>query len=385
MTTHSDDYSIHISEVLGAFASIKDPRRSNATRHVFEEMLFISISAMIAGAEGFTDFVSFAEAKREWLDGFLELPHGVPSHDAFGDLFALLDPEEFNLAFVEWTHELRVKCGREVVAVDGKSMRRSHDRGKGKAMVHTVSAWACKNRMVLGQLATEEKSNEITAIPKLLKMLDLEGCVVTIDAMGTQKEIVAEVVAKKADYVLALKRNHEVFYDEVRELMEDTETLQQLQRQGARLECFVETERGHGRVEKRSCVVLEKVDWFREGWQWEGLKSVIMVERHRKVGKEGEFTTERHFYISSLEANAEELARMIRSHWQVENSLHWVLDVVYDEDQCRVRKGHAASNLSMLRRWSLNLLKKAPVTGSVRIRQKRAAWDHDYLLKVLGF
>lgn len=385
MSTHSSEHNINLAETLGAFSDIADPRKSNATRHIFQEILFIAITSIIAGAEGFVDMEEFAKSKKTWLKSFLKLPKGIPSHDAFGDVFALLDPEQFNMAFVEWTQSLRNTVTREVVAVDGKSMRRSHDKNKGKSMVHTVSAWACENRLVLGQIATEEKSNEITAIPKLLKMLHLKDCVVTIDAMGTQKEIASTIIAQRADYILSLKRNHETFYDEVKELMEDTETLLLLKKEGAKLECYIDEDRDHGRVEKRTCVVLQKTDWYREDWQWEGLKTLIMVERHRKESKDSEFTTERHFYISSLEADAEEISTMIRNHWGVENSLHWILDVNYKEDQCRIRTGHAASNVSTLRKWSLNLFKQAPGNSSLRSKQKKAAWDHEYMLKVLKF
>lgn len=385
MSTHSSEHNINLAETLGAFSDIADPRKSNATRHIFQEILFIAITSIIAGAEGFVDMEEFAKSKKTWLKSFLKLPKGIPSHDAFGDVFALLDPEQFNMAFVEWTQSLRNTVTREVVAVDGKSMRRSHDKNKGKSMVHTVSAWACENRLVLGQIATEEKSNEITAIPKLLKMLHLKDCVVTIDAMGTQKEIASTIIAQRADYILSLKRNHETFYDEVKELMEDTETLLLLKKEGAKLECYIDEDRDHGRVEKRTCVVLQKTDWYREDWQWEGLKTLIMVERHRKESKDSEFTTERHFYISSLEADAEEISTMIRDHWGVENSLHWILDVNYKEDQCRIRTGHAASNVSTLRKWSLNLFKQAPGNSSLRSKQKKAAWDHEYMLKVLKF
>lgn len=370
---------------LDHLSEIEDPRKSRATRHIFEEMLFIALASVLAGGEGFVDMEEFAKSKKHWLLTFLKLPKGIPSHDAFGDLFALLDPQEFNVAFVEWTQGLRDHVSQEVVAVDGKSMRRSHDKSAGKSMVHTVSAWASENRLVLGQIATEEKSNEITAIPKLLKLLHLEGCVVTFDAMGTQKKITSQIIHQNADYIGALKDNHEIFHDEVRELMEDPTTLLKMQKQGARLEHYSEKNEDHGRVEKRSCVALQKTDWFREDWQWEGLKTLVMVERHRKENKESEFSTERHFYITSLEADAEKLATMIRQHWGVENSLHWVLDVTYKEDQCRARKRHAASNLSTLRKWTLNIFERAAGKASIRTKQKKAAWDHDYLLKLLDF
>ena len=208
---------------------------------------------------------------------------------------------------------------------------------------------------------------------------------ITIDAMGTQKTIAAEIIAQKADYILALKENHETFHDEVKELMEDPATLKELQLQGARLECFTEEEKNRGRFEKRSCVVLEKTDWFREDWQWSGLKTLVMIERHRKTPSDENWSLERHFYITSLPAEAKEIGRMIRNHWGIENSLHWVLDVTYQEDSCRVRSGHAASNLSTLRKWTLNLFKNASGPKSVRQKQKKAAWDHDYLLQLLTF
>jgi len=384
MPQHSETCDIDLIEFLGPFADLEDPRKSPATRHLFDEMLFIALAAVLAGAEGFVDMVNFAKSKEDWLRSFLKLPKGIASHDAFGDLFALLDPEAFNSAFVDWTSGLREAVAQEVIAFDGKTMRGSHDRATGKKMVHTVSAWATSNRLVLGQIATEEKSNEITAIPKLLKLLHLEGCVVTIDAMGTQKAIAAEIIDQKADYLLSLKENHETFYDEVKELLQDPETLQEFNKQGAPLDIHTtEVEKNRGRLEKRSCVVLEKTDWFREEWQWAGLKSLVMIERHRKDVHEEQWSLERHFYISSLPADAASILQMTRHHWGVENSLHWVLDVTYHEDVSRVRKGHAASNLSTLRKWTLNLFEKAPGNQSIRQKQKRAGWDHNYLLKIL--
>jgi len=209
---------LDLDQILGAFSELEDPRRSNATRHLFSELLFISLSAMICGAEGFTAMARFAGAKKEWLESILELPSGLPSHDAFGDLYAALDPEAFNDCFIEWVSPFRTSTRAEVVAIDGKAMRRSHDNSRGLKMVHTVSAWADENKLVLGQISVEDKSNEITAIPKLLELLWLEGSIVTIDAMGTQKKIATKIVEKKADYILALKENQETFYQEVQTL-----------------------------------------------------------------------------------------------------------------------------------------------------------------------
>jgi len=203
--------------------------------------------------------------------------------------------------------------------------------------------------------------------------------------MGTQKKIASQIISQGGDYIFSLKDNHETFHNEVKELMENPETLLEIKKQGVQLEHYSDKNQDHGRIEKRSCVALQKTDWFREEWQWEGLKTLVMVERHRKESKESEFTTERHFYITSLEADAGKLAGMIRQHWGVENSLHWVLDVTYKEDQCRARKGHAASNLSTLRKWTLNIFERTPGKASIRTKQKKAAWSHSYLLKLLDF
>ena len=370
-----------LDKTLGTFTELEDPRRSNAKRHIFPELLFISLSAIICGAEGFTAMARFAQAKKDWLEQILELPNGLPSHDAFGDLYAILDPEAFNECFMQWVAPFREAFESEVVAIDGKAMRRSHDKSRGLKMVHTVSAWADKNKLVLGQLSVEDKSNEITAIPKLLELLCLEGSIVTIDAMGTQKKIAAKIVEKNADYILALKENHETFYEEVQTLFADQETLEDFSRQGKRLEESTAFDKGHGRLETRRCVAIEAVDWYREHWQWEGLRSIVMVESTRTVG-DGIPTVQKRYYLTSLAAQSQLISKAIRSHWGVE-SMHWILDMTFREDESRARLGHAAKTLSMARKFALNLLRKAPGKDSIKGKQQTAGWNQKYLLKIL--
>jgi len=370
-----------LDEVLGTFKDLKDPRTSNATRHIFSELLFISLSALICGAEGFTAMARFARAKKDWLEQILELPCGLPSHDAFGDLYAILDPEAFNECFMQWVAPFREAVQSEVVAIDGKASRRSHDNSRGLKMVHTVSAWADQNKLVLGQLCVEDKSNEITAIPKLLELLWLEGCIVTIDAMGTQKNIAAKIIEKKADYILALKENHTTFYEEVQTLFSDQETLDDFSMQGKRLEESTALDKGHGRLETRRCVVIEAVDWYREHWQWEGLRSLVMIESTRTDG-DAPATVQKRYYLSSLPAQSQLINEAIRSHWGVE-SMHWILDMTFREDESRVRLGHAPKTLSMARKFALNLLRKAPGKDSIKGKQQTAGWNQEYLMEIL--
>ena len=373
--------NLDLDQILGAFTELEDPRKSNATRHLFSELLFISLSAIICGAEGFTAMARFAHAKKDWLEQLLELPNGLPSHDAFGDLYAILDPQAFNECFMQWVSPLRHTIDSEVVAIDGKTMRRSHDNSRGLKMVHTVSAWANENKLVLGQLCVEEKSNEITAIPKLLELLWLEGSIVTIDAMRTQKKIAAKIVEKKADYILSLKENHETFYEEVQTLFANQETMEDFSKQGKRFEESTTLDKGHGRLETRRCVVIEAVHWYREHWQWEGLRSLVMIESTRQIGN-AQPTVQRRYYITSLAAQSQLISRAIRSHWGIE-SMHWILDMTFREDESRARVGHAPKTLSMARKFALNLLRKAPGKESIKGKQQIAGWNQEYLLKIL--
>lgn len=360
------------------FLQLEDPRIARSQRHSLHDILIISVCALLCGAEGFVDMEEFGKAQREWLGQLLELPNGIPSHDTFGRVFAALDPAQFAEAFTLWTQSLRKSLAGEIVALDGKTLRRSG--GAGQSPVHLVSAWAVGNRLVLGQLRTAEKSNEITAVPALLRRLELAGCIVTLDAMGCQKTIAREIHEADADYVLALKANHEVLHKEIQTFLDDA-----LDHPGHLPEAsrHQTVEKDHGRIETRRYLCTGKLDWLSVRGQWAALRSVAVVEAERTLGEKT--TRERRNYLSSLPPEAPALARAIRGHWGIENSLHWVLDVAMNEDQCRVRTGHAATNLATLRHLALNLLRQDTTKKrGVRTKQKIAAWDHRYLLKLLA-
>lgn len=368
-------------ESLGFYFSfITDPRVQRTQEHSFHDILMIAICALLCGAENFVEFERFGEAKHDWLARFLKLPNGIPSHDTFGRVFALLDPRQFSECFTNWTHSLRQSFAAEIVAIDGKTLRRSHDRAKGREPIHMVSAWARENGLVLGQRKVDSKSNEITAIPELLRALDLAGCIVTIDAMGCQKQIAQVIGEAQADYVLALKGNQGRLHAEVESFLEDA----QVNGFAGVAHDFLETsEQGHGRRETRRYWITEEIAWLTAHDQWANLRAIGMVESSRE--HQGQVTTERRFYLCSVGADAPAFARAVRGHWAIENSLHWSLDVSFGEDRCRVRTGHAAENFAILRHLVLNLL-KADTTKKVglKAKQKCAGWDHHYLLSLLS-
>ncbi len=370
----------HPDSLLFHFSIIEDPRIDRGKFHRLEDILIIAVCAMLCGAEHFVEFEEFGYAKEDFLRSFLELPHGIPSHDTFRRVFALLDPQQFADCFRRWTEGLRKAVGAEVVAIDGKTLRRSHDRAKGQEPIHMVSAWARENGLVLGQIKVEDKSNEITAIPQLLRALKLAGCIVTIDAMGCQTKIASEIVAAQADYVLALNGNQSTLHEEVKNFLEDAQAggFPKIAHD------FLETsERGHGRVETRRYWITADIDWLTPQAQWEKLTTIGMVESIREI--QGQVTVERRFYISSMAANAREFARAVRGHWAIENALHWCLDVSFAEDQCRVRTGYAAENLALLRHMALNILKgETTKKRGIKGKQKIAGWNHSYLLKLLA-
>lgn len=362
------------------FSVIVDPRVDRTKDHLLEDILLIALLAMLCGAESFVDFADFGRAKEAWLRTFLQLPNAIPSHDTFGRVFAALDPRQFAECFRTWTESLRRSIAKEIVALDGKTLRRSHDRRRGQSAIHLVSAWARENGLVLGQLKVADKSNEITAIPELLRTLELAGCIVTIDAMGAQKQIAKEIMEADADYVLALKGNHERLHQEVAAFLLDAR-----QRGFKKVpHSFMESvEKNHGRIETRRYWITEEIHWLEDRALWEGLRSVGMVESIRDIA--GETSTEIRFYLCSLPAEAEAFARAARGHWSIENQLHWSLDVSFAEDQCRVRAGHAAENLAILRHLTLNLLKRDTTRKrGLKGKQKNAAWDHSYLLSLLA-
>jgi len=365
------------TKLLDYFTDVTDPRVERTKLHKLEDILAIAICATICGAEGWSEMAYFGQCKQLWLKTILDLPNGIPSDDTFRRVISALSPDEFETCFQRWTREISTQQG-DIIAIDGKTLRRSHDNTDGKSAIHIVSAWACENKMVFAQMATKEKSNEITAIPKLLKMLVLEGSVVTIDAMGCQKKIAETIIDSQGDYIFSLKGNHSMLHKEVQMFLDDAIA------HGGATDFATTTNGGHGRVELRKVWYSQEVQWIADRNDWPGLSSLVAVESQRIIGDK--ISTERRYFISSLSGkNAETMGQMIRHHWGVENKLHWNLDVSFGEDDCRIRKRCGAENVSRLRRIALNLLKRDE-TAKCGIKAKRhiAGWDENYLKKLLG-
>lgn len=362
------------------FSDCKDPRRDLGKDHLLIDILVIVILAVICGANDFVGIAEYGVDKKVWLQTFLELPNGIPSHDTFGRVLARIKPSEFQRCFLNWVRAVAELTGGEIVAVDGKTPRRSHNRPLGQRAIELVSAWAQNNRLTLGQVKVAEHSNEITAVPELLRLLAIKGCIVTVDAINTQKNTVNQIREQEADYVSALKDNHEKMHEAVAELFESFE-----QDRTVNLPSSIHqtVEKDHGRIETRRYVSVAAVDWLPGKDEWRDLKSVGMVVATREIN--GEVTTAVRYYLSSLAVCALTLAKAVRGHWSVENSCHWVLDVVFREDDSRVRIGHAAENLGLVRRLALSLLQQEK-TAKIGVQNKRlkAARSEEYLLKVVN-
>jgi predicted transposase YbfD/YdcC len=364
-----------------SFQELPDPRVEGRCDHKLIDIIVIAVCAVIAGAESWVDVADFGEARRDWLSTFLELPGGIPSHDTFGRFFAALDAEAFQTAFIRWVEGVfRISKG-QVIAIDGKTLRRSHNRSIGKDAIHMVNAWATRNGIALGQWKTDAKSNEITAIPLLLRQLNVAGCIVTVDAMGAQKKIAQAIREEKADYVLRVKDNQGKLHQDLQDWFAYADKLQFAGMQHS----YAETvNKGHGRIEIRRCWAVSDplaFDYVRNYEGWTDLRSIVRVQRERRLSDKTERETA--YYISSLAADAETLLMATRYHWAVENSLHWVLDVIFREDDARVRIGHAAHNMAILRQLALNILKKPLFKESIRRRRKKAALDTAYLEQLL--
>jgi predicted transposase YbfD/YdcC len=362
------------------FADLKDPRIDRTRLHNLMDIVVIAICALICGADGWVDSANYAVAKQDWLETFLDLPHGIPSHDTFRRVFCLLDPLAFLDCFQRWIDALSAGLGLKRVAIDGKTVRRSFDRATGKAALHLVSAWAQEQHLVLGQVAVDTKSNEITAIPKLLELLDVSGAIVTIDAMGCQKEIAAKIRDGGGDYVLAVKENQPHLLADIQECFG-----QALDTQFAGLKHSVHEEvyQGHGRKEMHTVYTIVQPSGIRDLALWKDLKAITLIYSERQeAGKERR--CECRYYIGSKAAKASAYAGYVRGHWGIENGLHWVLDVSFDEDRCRMRTDHSAENMALLRRLALSLLKQHGGKGSVRGKRKQSGWDDQVLVEVLS-
>ena len=365
-------FTEHLSEV-------KDPRSDNE-RHLFLDIIVIAICAVICAADTWADIELFGTSNDDWFKQFLKLPHGIPSRNAFLRLFARLNPEQFPSFLVKWVQAAEKLRVGQVVALDGKPLRRSHDRASDKEALHLVSGWASKNRLLLGQRVVDDKSSEITAIPQLLDIPELSGCIVTIDAIGCQTAIVEKIIDQKADYVLPVKKNLGRLHEAVRDLCDDPAELRPV-----KCHYHKTVNEGHGRIEIRECWTSSDPEYL-QGIaalsEWKGLQSTGVVQAERRRGHAK--TVKRRYFISSLSSDARRMLHTVRTHWEIETTVHWILDVVFREDDCRVRKGDGAQNFAVLRHIALNLLRREKTTKrSVRSRRWHAGWDKAYLLKAL--
>lgn len=363
------------------FEELPDPRVSRTKKHLLKDILVIAILAVIAGAQGWEDMENYGLSKQEWLEEFLELPHGIPCDDTFRRLFERINPMALENCLSQWLNNLLASVTKEVIPIDGKSLRSSYDRNQGVKALHLLTAWASEQRLILGQVKVEDHSNEITAIPALLELIDISGAIITIDAMGTQTEIVKRIRQKKADYVLCLKANHPTLFNQVKQWFK---TARENDFDSVELDHERKVEKGHHRIEKRQvwAIPVSAFGGLYQQQQWSGLKTIVVVERIRHLWNKT--TKEVQFYLSSLPADAQLNGHAIRKHWGIENQVHWTLDVSFGEDDCRIRSGKSPHNFALLRRWGLNILnQEKTLKRSTRQKSKRAAMNNDYMIAVL--
>ena len=373
-----DEAFDQVVDFLEHFKGLDDPRQRAKVLYLLDEILLLCLLGVLASCESWVEIARFGEKKLEFLRRFRPFKDGTPSHDQLGDIFAALDAEQFQRCFISWVASL-TKLGPDIIAIDGKTLRRSYQEGGAKAPIHMISAWSARQNLVLGQAKVADKSNEITAIPQLLDLLTIKGATVTIDAMGCQREIAAKIVEKQAGYVLALKGNQGT-------LREDVELFFTEQRRRAFADTAVSrhetVEKGHGRIETRITTATDDISWLTRRHDWPGLKSIVMVESVREIGTRVERET--RFYITSKSPDAAVLAGAIRGHWGIENGLHWVMDMVFRDDECRIRKMNAPANFATIKHMASNLLRSAPGKDSLRVKRKLAAWDDDFLAGLIS-
>lgn len=385
--TRSERYAEGFPDSIAAFRDLADPRTGRNKRHYFGEVLFIALAAIICQCEGFDDMARFAKAKKSWLQKFLKLPHGVPSNDTFRRIFSAIDPKAFNTCFIHFTKGLSGELTSQLIAIDGKAVRHSFDRAAEQSHLHLLSAYACEQGLCLAQLKVDTKSNEITAVPDLLDLLPLEGHTFSLDAMGCQKKIARKIHLEHGDYLMAVKANHPHLHTRLEELFGNGQVLQYAKEQGSTFSSVTTENKGHGREEKRVVLATDALGWIDklERESWLGLGSFICVESHRKDLATGQSSIEKRYYLSSHEPEAEPLQKFIRQHWGIENSCHWILDVVWDEDGSRIRKENAAENVALLRKMALNLLKAdTTVKDTIRGKRLQAAFDEKILEQFLS-
>lgn len=363
---------------LKHFRELPDHRQAGKVTYPLDEVLLLCLLAVLAGADTFVDIARFGTRKIDLMRRFRPFRDGTPSHDHLGDILATLDADQFQRCFVAWVASL-TGVPEGVIAIDGKTLRRSHHGKGGKAAIHMVSAFAARQRLVLGQVKVAEKSNEIVAIPKLLDLMAIEGAIVTIDAMGCQRDIAQKVIDKKADYVLALKGNQGTLRDDVHLFCAEQKANGFADAEISRAETV---DGDHGRIETRTTTVIQEVEWLRQRHKWPGLNGVVIVESARQI--DGAITSETRIYITSLRLPAHLMGPIVRDHWSIENKLHWVMDMIFRDDECRVRTHHAPANFTTLKHMALNLIRRAPSKDSIRLRRKVAAWDDNFLACIIA-
>lgn len=368
---NNDNFSI-----MNFLSKIEDPRINRTKRHNLVDILFIAICASMAGADSWIDIEHFGETCTEWFKTVLELPNGIPSHDTFARVFSKIDPKQLNQCLIDWIQQVHVITKGQIVAIDGKTIRGSFDTATGKKALHLVSAWARDGNVALGQVKSDEKSNEIKAIPELISLLQLKGAIVTLDAIGCQKDITKSILNKKANYVLAVKKNQPTLHQEIDDLFRLAKDDKNLIFQS-----LDDINKEHGRIENRSYQTIKCLKFAPAAMAWLGANAVGRAVCTRDIN--GKISTETRYYITSLDGDVKDFSRAVRGHWSIENCLHWVLDVTFNEDKCRSRKDYAAENLAVIRKIVMNMLKKDNSKGSMRLKRKRAGWDPSYLHKVL--